>query len=107
MKGFALILLLIVSGCAHRELLSGNHAEAIYQVQSWVPVGTSVADAIRLMERHGFTCMVVEHGGTYLDCDYRSKGSIWNPVLVCGHASFSVTDGKVSEMQMSTYLKGP
>jgi hypothetical protein len=59
------------------------------------------------MEQHGFTCMVVDHGGTYLDCDYRSKGSISNPVLVCGHASFPVTDGKVSAVQVRTYLKGP
>jgi hypothetical protein len=108
MKGFALILLLAISGCAHRELLSGNRADAIRQVQSWVPVGTPVADAIRDMESHGFNTMVVEHGGAYLDCDYRSKGSIGNPVLVCAHVSFSLVDGKVSEMQMSTFgLKGP
>jgi hypothetical protein len=108
MRAFAIILLLAVSGCAaHRELLSGDQAEATSQVQRWVPVGTPVADAMRIMEQHGFTCMVDDHGATYLDCDYRSKGTIWNPVLVCGHASFPVTDAKVSGVQVSTYLKGP
>lgn len=104
---FVIILLFAVSGCAHRELLSGEQAEATSQVQRWVPVGTPVADAIRIMERHGFTCMVVDHGTTYLECDYRSSGSISNPVLVCGHASFPVTDGKVLAAQVRTYLKGP
>jgi hypothetical protein len=107
MKAFAIFLLLAASGCAHRELLSGNQTEAISQVQRWVPVGTPVADARRIMERHGFVCMVDDHGATYLDCEYRSKGSIWNPVLVCGHASFPVMDGNVSHVHVSTYLKGP
>lgn len=106
-KILAFVLLLATTGCAHRELLSGNRAEAINQVQTWVPAGTSVADAIRQMDSHGFDTMLVEHGGTYLDCEYRSTGSIWNPVLVCAHVSFSVVDGKVSEMQMSHGLKGP
>jgi len=107
MKAFALILLLAASSCAHKELLSANQAEATSQVQRWVPIGTPVADAIRIMEQHEFTTMVVDHGGTYLDCEYRSKGSVLNPVLACGHASFPVTDGKISGMQLRTYLKGP
>jgi hypothetical protein len=107
MKAFALIFLFAVCGCAHRELLSGDQREAISQVQRWVPVGTEVADAIRSMEQHEFTCMVVDHGGTYLDCDYRSKGTLADPVLVIGHASLTVTDGKISEVQVRTYLKGP
>jgi len=107
MRSFAIILLFIVSGCAHRELLSGEQAEATSQVQRWVPVDTPVAEAMRIMERHGFTCMVTDHGATHLDCDYRSSGSIWNPVLVCGRASFPVVDGKVSAVQVRTYLKGP
>src|SRR5262245_52060120 len=106
MKTFSLILLLATVGCAHKELLSGNQAEATSQVQRWVPDGTPVADAIRTMEQHGFTTMVVEHG-TYLDCEYRSKGSILNPVLVCARASSPVVDGKISGMQVRTYLKGP
>ena len=84
MKAFALILLLAASSCAHKELLSANQAEATSQVQRWVPIGTPVADAIRIMEQHEFTTMVVDHGGTYPDCEYRSKGSMLNPVLVCG-----------------------
>jgi hypothetical protein len=107
MKVLVIILLFVVCGCAHQEPLSGEQAKATSQVQRWVPVGTPVADAMRIMERHGFTCMVVDHGATYLDCDYRSSGSMSNPVLVCGHASFPVTDGKVSAVQVSTYLKGP
>jgi hypothetical protein len=107
MRVFAIILLFVITGCTHRELLSGEQAEATSQVQQWVPVGTPVADAIRIMEQHRFTCMVVNHGATYLDCDYRSSGSISNPVLVCGYASFPVMDGKVSAVQVRTYLKGP
>ena len=106
MRVFVIILLFVVSGCAHRELLSGEQPEVPSLVQRWVPVGTPVADAIRIMEQHGFTCMVVDHGATYLDCDYRSKGAISNPVLVCVHASFPVADGKVSAVQVRTYLKG-
>ena len=107
MRVFFIVLLFVVSGCAHRELLSGDQAEATSQVQRWVPAGTPVADAMRTMDQHGFICMVVDHGATYLDCDYRSKGSISNPVLVYGHASFLVADGKVSAAQVKTYLKGP
>jgi hypothetical protein len=107
MKSFAIILLLAAGGCAHEELPSGNQTEAFSQVQRWVPVGTPVADAMRIMERHGFVCVVDDHGATYLDCEYRSKGSIRNPVLVCAHASFAVTNGSVSAAEVTTFLKGP
>ena len=107
MRVIALIFISIASGCAHREQLSGVQAEAISQVQRWVPIGTPVGEAIRIMERHGFACMLTDHGATYLDCDYQSSGSISKSVLVCGRASFSVMDGKVSAVQMKTYLKGP
>jgi hypothetical protein len=107
MKVFVLILLFAVGGCAHRELLSENEVKATSQVQRWVPVGTSVADAQRIMEQHGFSCLPVTNGVSSLNCDYRSSGSIWNPVLVCGQASFPVRDGKVSAVRVKTYLKGP
>lgn len=107
MRAFAIILLLAASSCAHQELLSGNQTEATSQIQRWAPAGTEVADAMRIMEQHGFVCLVDNHGDTYLDCEYRSKGTIFNPVLVCGHVSFTVTDGKVSAAQVTTYLKGP
>src|SRR5712691_11082721 len=39
-------------------------------------------------EQHGFACSPITNGMSALECDYRSSGSIWNMVLVCGHASF-------------------
>ena len=93
MKTFALIVLLTATGCAHKELPSGNQAEATSQIQRWVPIGTPLADAIRTMEQRGFTTMVVDHGGTYLDCEYRSKESILNPVFGVRTCIFSC-DGR-------------
>jgi hypothetical protein len=107
MRVFVIILLFAVIGCAHRELLSDKQVEATSQVQRWVPVGTPVVDAQRIMEQHGFSCAPFTNGASSLDCSYRSSGSIWNPVLVCGQATFPVTDGKVSAAQVRTYLKGP
>jgi hypothetical protein len=107
MKMLALVLLFAACGCAHRELLSENQVKAISQVQRWVPAGTPVADAQRIMEQHGFSCLPVTNRESSLDCDYRSTRSLWNPVLVCGHASFRLTDGKVSAVQVNTYLMGP
>ncbi len=107
MRIFALILALSGSGCAHRELLSREQSEATAQVRCWVQAGISVADARHIMEQHGFTCSPITNDMSSLECDYRSSGSIWDMVLVCGHASFSVEDGKVRAAQVSTYLKGP
>jgi hypothetical protein len=107
MRIFGLILLLAGSGCAHRELLSGEQSEATAQVRRWVQAGTSVADARHVMEQHGFTCSPVTNGMSSLECDYRSSASLWNMVLVCGYASFPVEDAKVHAAQVSTYLRGP
>ena len=46
------------------------------QVREWVPVGTEVTEARRIMERHRFTCYLIttNHqlnvlGRDYLDCE--------------------------------------
>ena len=107
MRVFAIILLFVVSGCAHRELLSGEQAVAASQVQKWVPLGTPVADAIRIMEQHGFTCVVVDHGATSFDCDYRRSDGFWSMTAVCAKASFQVTDAKVAAVLVNTHLESP
>lgn len=108
-KVLALILLCMVSGCANHERLSVRQSDATTQVRRWVPKGTPLADARRIMEHHGFSCSVVTNGPSRLDCYYRSSGSFWSEgmVQVCGHASFPVVDGRVSAADVTTYLKGP
>ena len=107
MKILPLILLWAASGCAHHEPLSGNRSEALSQVRGWVPVGTPVEEACRIMRRHGFS--VASNGLSRLDFAYRSSGSFWSEGMVqtCGHASAEIADGKVISVDVGTYLKGP
>jgi hypothetical protein len=48
----ALSLFLFAVGC---KTLSTDQARASQTIGSWVPVGTSREDAIKIMEQHGFT----------------------------------------------------
>jgi hypothetical protein len=107
MKLLPLILLCAASGCVHQEPLSGNRSEALSQVRRWVPVGTPVEEACRIMRRHGFS--VASNGLSRLDFEYRSSGSFWSEGMVqtCGHASAEIADGKVISVDVGTYLKGP
>ncbi len=55
MRILALTVVLVVGGCAHDEKLSDQPAQAATQIQNWVPVGTSLADAQHIIEQRHFT----------------------------------------------------
>ena|SRR6186713_545461 len=84
---------LLLMGC-----LSADPAKFETQVRKWVPIGTSVADAQRIMEHHGFECRLIttnnlfnSGGFDYLDCDQEQvRFHDWS-------ARFILQDGRVSE----------
>ena len=82
----------LLTGCA-----SSDPARFESRVREWVPLGTAVTDAERIMERHGFDCHLIttnnpfnSSGIEYLDCDKEQvRFHDWS-------ARFVVQDGKVS-----------
>lgn len=114
MKSLALVAMVALAGCARHEKLSDQPAKAAAQIQVWVPLGTSVGDAQRVMEQHDFSCSVMTNSSfgdltnaTFLYCDSREANSrliptvyqIWKVALV-------LSDGKVSDVRVNTGLKG-
>jgi hypothetical protein len=77
---FALIILFVVAGCITQErarhLQSDNDLRAnLSQIQAWIPTNSSVADVERIMELHGFGCLVLTNlpdgsGSVLCICDY-------------------------------------
>lgn len=67
------------------------------KVRAWVPLGTPTADALRIMEGHGFECHVITAnnpfnaiGSDYLDCEKEQvRFHNW-------YARLILQDGKVS-----------
>ena len=92
------------------EGLFPQPSEAAAQVQRWVAVGTSAADARRIMEQRGFTCSLITNGTfgslrgvDYVYCDRRTGGIIqqrWQAALV-------LIKGKVSTVHVATGVVGP
>ena len=82
----------MLTGC-----LSTDPVKFESKVRDWVPLGTTAADAQRIMERHGFEChlLTTNHvfnsiGVDYLDCDMQQvMFHDWNARLI-------FHDGKVS-----------
>src|SRR4051812_8864835 len=58
MKILALAFVLAVAGCTHDERLPEQPAAATAQIRSWIPVGTSLPDARRILEQHHFNCSI-------------------------------------------------
>jgi len=110
MRFLLLIFFIALAGCSRADRLSAQPAEATAQIQRWVAVGSSSANARRIMEQHGFTCSLVTNGafGTLRGVDYvycdRREGSItqqrWQAALV-------LVEGKVSAVHVTTGLVGP
>ena len=85
-------------------------ADMTRAVSAKVPVGASVEDAQRFMEREGFTCSATVNGNwgdckgmDYLYCDRTEGGLVsrrWQVAVV--HAN-----GKVTEVLANTGLIGP
>ncbi len=105
-----LILLLAVSGCSSADHLSAQPSQAEAQILLWIPVGTAVADAQSIMEKHHFTCSTIRNGKwgseagiDYLYCDYTSGEPFvkrrWQAALI-------LVDNKVSSVSVSTALIG-
>jgi hypothetical protein len=93
----SLILLVSVAGSILTACLSTDPVKFESKVREWVPLGTDVADARRIMERHGFECHLITTnnvfnslGSDYLDCEMEQvMFHDWN-------ARFIFRDGKVS-----------
>ena len=115
MRFIALVLVLAVGGCAHNEKLSEQPTQAASQIQSWVPVGTSLADAQHIMQQHHFTCSVMTNSGSgdskpvvFLYCDRRIADRQANrDVIRRWQVALIVSDGKISAMRVSTGSSGP
>ena len=115
MKILALAFVLAVGGCAHRDKLSEQPAEAVAQIQHWVPVGTSLADAQNIMEQHHFTCSVKKNSSfgdlkaaDFLYCDRKDTDRRVTPVVTRHwQVALILADGKVSAMRVNMGLVGP
>ncbi len=107
--------MLAVAGCAHEEKLSNQPAKAVAQIQSWVPIGTTQADARRIMERHHFTCSVMTRSSfgdlkaaDFLYCDRRVSDTRAAPRVVRRwQVAFVLIHGKVSGVRVSMGLMDP
>ena len=110
MKILALAFILAASGCARGDKLSEQPAQAAAQIQIWVPVGTSLADARHIMEQHQFKCSMMTNSSfgdlkaaDFLYCDH-SAGS---PVSRRWQVALVLSDSKISDVRVSTGLVGP
>jgi hypothetical protein len=109
MRICTVILLVALCGCSRAERLSEQPSKAASQIESWVPLGTSLSDARQIMQQHRFTCSVVTNGSfeelrgaDYLYCDYSASGTVrrrWQAALV-------LVEGKVSAIRVTTGLIG-
>ena len=116
MKILALAILFTAASCAHRPApLSDKPAQAESQIQSWVPVGTPLADAQRIMQQHNFTCSVSTnssfgdlHGADFLYCDCHFADSGFTPIVYrVWKVALVLGDGKITGVRVSTGLVGP
>jgi hypothetical protein len=112
MKILAFAILLAVTGCSHGEKLSDQPAKAAAQIQTWVPIGTPLADARKIMEQHHFICSTKTNsvfgdlkGIDYLYCDCSASAG-W-PVQQRWQVALVLTNSKVSDVQVGTGLVGP
>jgi hypothetical protein len=97
------ILLLPLLVCGLTGCTSFNPDKFNEQVQHWVPVGTSLAQARKTMEHHGFDCEVVRKDNPFnhdgydsLECD---KTEVWFHTWT---AKIILTDDKVSGYASTT-----
>lgn len=65
------MLVALLTGC-----LSSDPVRFESKVRDWIPLGTSTAEAQRIMQRHGFECHLITTnnpfnsiGVDYLDCE--------------------------------------
>ena len=83
----------LMTGC-----LSSDPVTFESKVRGWIPPGTTAADALRIMNYHGFECHLISTnnpfnsiGLDYLDCEMENvRFHDW-------YARFILRDGKVSD----------
>jgi hypothetical protein len=115
MKTLALALVLVVAGCARNERLPEQSTVATSKIRGWIPVGTSLADARRIMEHHHFTCSIMTNSSfgdlkatNFLYCDRRDSDSRITPIVVRRwQVVLVLSNGSVSDVRVSTGLTGP
>ena len=97
-KYLFLIIGVLFAGWWGAGCTSTNPEKFTRQVKEWVPLGTPVAEAQHIMERHGFECQLLtkdhpfnKYGVDYLDCDEEQVR------LHDWHVKFFVEDGKISK----------
>ena len=85
---------LLLTGC-----ISTDPVRFARQVQDWVPLGTPVADAQRIMEKHKFICEILDKkpdsplSVATLIC--RRKAGVMTSIADW-EAEFDIRDGKVA-----------
>ncbi len=97
MKWSRLILSLGLAGGLAAGCASTDPEKFEQEVHHWVPLGTSVKEAQKIMKHHGFECTLVSadnrfnrRGVTYLECERP------NTMLKHWNTIFLINDGKVS-----------
>ena len=114
MKILTLAIILAVGGCAHSDKLSEQPAQAASQIQSWVPVGTALSDAQRIMEQHQFKCSMITNSGfqdlkatDFLYCDRSDSDNQITPIVIKRwQVALVCHDGKISAVRVNTRLIG-
>lgn len=93
-----LFLIVALVGCLCAGCVSANPQKFSRQVQKWVPLGTPMAEAGRVMKHHGFDCTLVTknhpfnpYGLDYLDCE---REQVW---MHDWRVELFLEDGKVSK----------
>ncbi|MGH7954240.1 MAG: hypothetical protein ACREFE_20285 [Limisphaerales bacterium] len=115
MKIFTLAVMLAVSGCSHDDNLSMQPAQAATQIQNWIPVGTSLADAQQIMIQHQFACSLMTNSSfgvltnaDFLFCSRSVPDSKITPIVIRGwRVALVLTNETVSSVRVSTDFTGP
>ena len=75
-------------------------------IKQAVPIGTSVADAKRVLEESGCECsMETKNGKDRLHCTHSRKHGVW--VTMVWQINCSIEDGKVADLESREYGIGP
>ncbi len=88
MRMLLIMLLIVPTGCGHADSRAQKMGE---QISQWVPVGTSLAAARRIMEQHQFTCSVV----SYASAEQMSNSPdavLWKTIVTRDRQHFAVTN---------------
>lgn len=110
-------LVVVAAGCKSSALsqqqptkpaiLSGNDTDVRERLLTEIPIGTTLAQAERIMQGHGFRCYKETNDKTnepYLWCRYSHMSDVW--VEWTWNIMIHCPGGFVSEIQCSQYGTG-